>query len=304
MSYPKPYTSRTIEKHLKEAGFSRENSAFLDSFFKASANLYGIVSLRQMFALYRDYRKLREAPKLHLRDFASFAEITRRAQCNYHVYLYDEVFDDHNGEEGMIGSVIIHTDLLMSGRDPFAAVRNLLAHVEQSMRFYMDPYFLSYTGEMDESDEAKDLKEFYGNLKSTAAKLYTGEVCEQQNPYIGSCLKDMMVLSAEKEAEYQKRQEDPQKNEKALKQLEAEKRSADALLLHSTRAFQRLGYMNELLEIRVQSLLELYGVSLRNEQQRHLEELLKAYTETMPCDRLRGWSPAGIEEAGRMMQEQ
>lgn len=303
MSYPKPFTPKTIDKHLKDAGFTQENAAFLNAFFRASANLYGVVSLRQMYSLYRDYKKLKEAPKLHLRDFVSYAVITRRAKTSYHVYSYDEVRHDGRGEAGDIGSLVIHTDLIMPTGDPFNAVDNLLMHVSESMRYYMDPDFLTYTGNMDESHEAENLRTFYGSLESTGDTLFKGESCERKNSFKGMRLNEMSVLTLAQEEKMMVLQKDPEKYDKALQQLADQKRSAAEILLSETRAFQRLGYINELLVIRVHALLEQYGTQLNTEQDRQLEQLLSAYTDTMPCDRLRGWSNAGLREYAKLTQQ-
>ncbi|MCH4013134.1 MAG: hypothetical protein LKE64_02195 [Solobacterium sp.] len=303
MSYPRPYTVKTIDKHLKDAGFSQENAAFLNAFFRASANLYGVVSLRQMYSLYRDYKKLKEAPKLHLRDFVCYAVITRRAVTSYHVYPYDEVRHDGRGEAGDIGSLVIHNDLIMPAGDPFNAVDNLLAHVSESMRYYMDPDFLTHTGSMDESIAAKNLMAFYSSLKSTGDTLFKGESCERENSFKGMRLDEMPVYSLAEEEKIMVLQKDPKKYARALQQLADQKRSAAEILLGETRAFQRLGYINELLVIRVHALLEQYGAEMNAEQDRQLEQLLSVYTDTMPCDRLRGWSNAGLREYAKLTQQ-
>ena len=303
MSYPRPYTVKTIDKHLKDAGFSQENAAFLNAFFRASANLYGVVSLRQMYSLYRDYKKLKEAPKLHLRDFVCYAVITRRAVTSYHVYPYDEVRHDGRGEAGDIGSLVIHNDLIMPAGDPFNAVDNLLAHVSESMRYYMDPDFLTHTRSMDESIAAKNLMAFYSSLKSTGDTLFKGESCERENSFKGMRLDEMPVYSLAEEEKIMVLQKDPKKYARALQQLADQKRSAAEILLGETRAFQRLGYINELLVIRVHALLEQYGAEMNAEQDRQLEQLLSVYTDTMPCDRLRGWSNAGLREYAKLTQQ-
>lgn len=303
MSYPRPLKEKSIDKMCTEAGLTSEKKDFLHAFFDACASVYGMIGMRDMFTAYRDYSRYRTSVKLHLRDFITYSVIMRRAERNYRVYPYEEVFADGKGEEGDVSNLIIHHDLIMPNPDPFKAVRNLSAHLEENFRYYTDPYFLEYGKGLDGMDEVKELKEFFGELVSSGPVLYQKEKAEKANTHRGAKLKDMPFRPEAEEEAYDLYSRNPEKYSRKLSAMDANTEKADDVLMHEVRAFQRLGFMEELLQIRIEAILESAGVKLSGTEEKKLEALLKAYIDVMPSDRMKGWSPAGVREANKMLEE-
>ena len=82
MPYPKPLSPKSIEKLYRESGFAQEKIHFLHDFFSACVNLYGAISLRNAWVV---YRKLESVPRIQRKELFVFASIARREKQPYFV---------------------------------------------------------------------------------------------------------------------------------------------------------------------------------------------------------------------------
>ena len=78
MSYPKPLSQKTLDKMYKESGLSKEKIEFLGKLFDGAAALYGIITLKDLWNVYKEYAEKVPAIRLHRKDIIAFSSIARR----------------------------------------------------------------------------------------------------------------------------------------------------------------------------------------------------------------------------------
>ena len=89
MSYPKPLSQKTLDKMYKESGLSKEKIEFLGKLFDGAAALYGIITLKDLWNVYKEYAEKVPAIRLHRKDIIAFSSIARREEHDYYIYEID-----------------------------------------------------------------------------------------------------------------------------------------------------------------------------------------------------------------------
>ena len=92
MSYPKPLSQKTLDKMYKESGLSKEKIEFLGKLFDGAAALYGIITLKDLWNVYKEYAEIVPAIRLHRKDIIAFSSIARREEHDYYIYEIDELY--------------------------------------------------------------------------------------------------------------------------------------------------------------------------------------------------------------------
>lgn len=223
MKYPKPLSEKTLKKMYATAGIDEEMSQFLHDFFMAAANLYGAVSMRELWQIYRELSKEENWPRVKKSDVLTFSEITRREPGQlYYVFEIDELYCEEPRAE--LDRFLVRKDVIWRrgsrSLEPFWK----MAELQINKPFFMPNQFLSYA-KIKKTPEEKALTDFVGNLKVTAktSKLYNKEVvCV----HFGKRLKDFEGrLSFEQSMiDYYggKFENGPKRNERLIAELEAE----------------------------------------------------------------------------------
>lgn len=75
----KPLSKKTLEKKYAELGLSEEQVTYLRGFFCCCANLYGQVSVREAWDVFKHYEG---AKYMHRSVFYAFSGIVRREEGN------------------------------------------------------------------------------------------------------------------------------------------------------------------------------------------------------------------------------
>ncbi len=186
MAYPKPLSEKTLQKMYITSEINEEKAQFLHTFFMAAANLYGAVTMRELWQIYCELSKTEKWPVLKRKEILAFSEITRREPNQpYYIYEIDELYCEEQRAE--LDRFLIRKDVIWEryrSLEPFWK----MAELQYNKPFYMPKDLLSYA-KMKKTPEEEALINFVGNLRVTArtSKVYQREV---KCIHFGKCLKD------------------------------------------------------------------------------------------------------------------
>ncbi len=229
--YPEPLSAQRLFKKYQETGLSEEKSDFLRKFFPASAKLYGVIRIGEMFSLYKTIAKRQPAPRLYKKDFTAFAETARRdGSAVYYVFLPSEIPETGNTED----MLLVLKELLTDGPGRFSAVMRIL-----DIRYGKKPYLPENFPECSdfETAEGKEFRQYLSGLlvRRTEYRDPFGRVfpCGETGKRLGEIV--FVHPDEQFEMDYYGGllQNGPRKNEKRL-----EKRKAAAMKIESDKIYE------------------------------------------------------------------
>lgn len=282
MSYPKPLSEKSIERLYKQSGLSEESPDFLNKFFSACANLYGIIELRHVWEV---FKALEDKPNLRRKDIVEFAKIARREVKPYYIYKFCELFIDEVDED--LNMFIVSEKLVGRGYGKHALIYILLEE-RHNKPYAMPKDFLSYAKPVKTQEEI-NLFNFISNLKSTAKTIVIEYKEEILNKNKGKKLNKFSFLNRSErfEIDYAKRESEKEFFRQKYSGTEAEK------IMRKINLELNLGKFNPLriFEMITEELSEV-GVELTVKQIERLTELFfKCNNNTrMWCQK--GWKPS------------
>lgn len=138
----KPLSPKTLEKKYALLGLPADKLSMLHAYFRCFANLYGLISLRDAWSVFRYY----EGVAVHKKDFAAFSGIVRReAGLPYSVYELRELYRDEESDDPM-DRMIVNNDLVQPGYYRFSYVYVTDEKQENKPYYLPDKQrFLSFT---------------------------------------------------------------------------------------------------------------------------------------------------------------
>ena len=295
MSYPKPLAGKSLQRLYQTAGIDEVQSEFLHQFFGAAANLYGAVSLRDLWEAYKTYSVSVDAPALKRKDFIAFSEIARReAEVPYYVFEIDELYDDVKRAD--LSREIVYKPIIGIGYGRLSQYYHLLEVQDNFNDSYYLPYnFLEYANEIVTPQETK-LLWYLSNLKVTA-ETYTNRFGKELScgPK-DKCLSEFSFIGYEEQFELDyasgKVKGGPKYNEKKVACLMEEFSGTMAQKL--VRKFKwdvSMGWL--FIGVRTENIYDSLGevgVELTEQQRAKLEELLDDLEENIHLKCRRGWS--------------
>ena len=92
MAYPKPLSQKTLDKMYQESGLTEEKIDFLRNLFDSAAALYGIITLDDLWKVYKEYSQKAVSLKLQRKDILSFSSIARREVHDYCIRKRKDLF--------------------------------------------------------------------------------------------------------------------------------------------------------------------------------------------------------------------
>lgn len=162
MAYPKPLSSKTIEKKYREAGLTLQKISFIRTFFEACVNLYGSIQVCYAWEVYKELSKSVSCEKLQRKDLLNAAAIMRREQNNFQVYEAEELYEGLRNSD--LHREIVHPEMIGYGygkNNYFVRLKNNTAEVG----FYVPEDFLNYADPLySETEQEAALRAFVGNL--------------------------------------------------------------------------------------------------------------------------------------------
>ena len=90
----KPLSKKTLEKKYAELGLPKEKTDLLHTYFFCFAHLYGVISVREAWDVFRHYEGVGVVRR---KDFAAFSGIVQREPD--HPYSILELKEVYRGEE-------------------------------------------------------------------------------------------------------------------------------------------------------------------------------------------------------------
>lgn len=182
--FPRMYAERTLMRMYRKLNW---NDAQLDKYrqiFDAAANLYGIITLRDLLAILHQMGET-----VTEEGFLAFAEIMRHEEHFYHILAEDEIYTDGRPVEP-IDRELIHEALVISG---FEGYDEVLA-AQQGKPLYIPDIsdLLKYADEeyYEETSATKALRQFFQTVlhrsRKDAEELLLETIlvvrCEGSNP--------------------------------------------------------------------------------------------------------------------------
>ena len=170
----KTLSPKTLEKKYAELGLPKEKNDLLHTFFTCCANLYGVISLRDAWNVFKHY----EGTYVHKKDFVAFSGIVQReAGHTYSVLELKEIYSGENTDDPL-ERMIVNNKLILSRYHRFILV---YATVErQGVKPYYMPDKLTLLSFVEDrfyqTESGKKIKAFIDNLKSDG----------QQRDYMGN----------------------------------------------------------------------------------------------------------------------
>lgn len=81
----KPLSPKTLEKKYAELGLPQEKLSLLHKYYRCFANLYGVITVREAWDVFKHYEGL---GLLHKKDFVAFSGVVQReAGLPYLIYF-------------------------------------------------------------------------------------------------------------------------------------------------------------------------------------------------------------------------
>lgn len=294
----KPLSPKTLAKKYAELGLEQEKADLLRKYFLCFSNLYGEISVREAWDIFRHYEGLSE---VHKRNFVAFSEIIRREDGL--PYSIVELRDVYKGEtsEDPLDRLIINNRLIGRGQRKYLFVHwvndnrmdksyYLPEKKSELMEFTQDRFY--------ETPAGKAMEQFIGNLKTCGKtdhdKLELFTVCGQ--PAKGMKLKDILCYTYSEQflIEDAKREA-----EKELLRRNYKTYASEKVLEFIRRDIQTGGYaadgsIGELMKNAVFLLEAELGVKLSRKQ---FERFCFLYTELNNTSNLWcncGWTPDAL----------
>lgn len=293
----KPLSEKTLEKKYAALGLPQDKIKLLHTYFLCFSNLYGIISVRDAWEIFKHY----EGTAVRKKDFTGFSGIVQReAGHPYAVYELKEIF---KGEESSdpLERLIVNNKLVLSGYNRFIYVyatvdrqddkAYYLPDKQDFLRFTEDLFYLTPCG--------RDMRTFVENLKTSGiSRDYNAKPIEEITDLKGACVKGrrlsecVFYTSSELfDIEYVKAEAKKQK----LRD-EYNKTAAEKILLRIQEYIMTGGILKndspaQELQFLTHYLDEDFGVSLSMKQFERFSELFIRLNNSSNLWCNCGWSP-------------
>ena len=116
MSYPKPLSTKSIEKLF--ASWNPHTVEVLHTYYEAFANLYGSIQLKNAWQIFKKFQ-----PKIRKQQFMDFASIVRREDVPYYIFEVNEIYSEEKPSD--TERYIVNKDVIHSGYGKFRFLYDL-----------------------------------------------------------------------------------------------------------------------------------------------------------------------------------
>ena len=301
--YPKPLSEKSLHKKYAELNFSDEKISFLKQFILACTNLYGCISIRDIWEVYKELAEITSVPKIKRTDIIQISEILRREELPYFVYEVDELYCEEPREN--LSREFVSKYLVGRGQGKF----RLYYYVAESQAYY-DYYvpanLLSFV-QMPMTDQEKQFLEFIGKLKVTAEEYENeyGEILKCPNRR-GETLDSFSFMNDRElfvyrcaNGEFQWKKGNPKEAQRLLD--ENNSKSEAKKIVDRIKWYGNIGYVSpiKIINYTLEELGEV-GVELTEQQlEKVADGIMKLHNYSyLMC--IGGWRPADLaKQMGR-----
>ena len=270
----KPLSLKALEKKYAELGLPVEKTDLLQEYFRCFANLYGVISVRDAWDVFRHYEGI---GAIRRKDFAAFSGIVQREAG--HPYAILELKEAYRGEttDSPLDRLIVNNRLIRTGYGKYtllyntvdfqngkqyylpAEKREFLAHSED--RFYLSP-------------EGERMVRFLGQLKTNGIyKDYDGktrgEILDVDGKSVaGKRLSDFAFYTRNEqfEIEYVKRGSQKEQLRREYRRAALDKLLDCIFVYLQTGGYVPRQSMTDFMCFILESMDEDYGISLNKKQ--------------------------------------
>ncbi len=292
MAYPKPLSEKTLAKQYKAANIDEETSDYLHRFFLAAANLYGVISLEDLWDVFKEFKceYNQETPFVNRQTLFDFSTIVRREDVPYYVFEIDELYDDEERDD--FSREIVLKDIVGVGSDKFDIYYDLSDN-QWGKPFYITADFLSFENPAKTPAQSEFLK-YLKKLKVTLEKSETLDGDEVVCKNVGKKLGEFSFMNFSERNTYETQKEAGGTQGKKIAEHIAKKTSvSEAEKIYNEYIFRVSNTMeNPLEDIRlVMGELNEVGVALNESQLKKVLDFLFRVNNSSHTHNLRGWTP-------------
>lgn len=299
MAYPKPLSEKTLAKMYLQGEIDEKKRDFLHKLFLASANLYGVVVLRDLWDICREVAGQYGMAHIRRKDIIAFSSIVRREDVPYYVYEINELYSEEKQND--LDREIVLKEIIGTGQGKKWGYYDLVER--QGDKPYFIPEDLLAFAEPNPTEAETQLLTFLEGLKVTVreVEMKNGKKipCEHYGETLGSF--SFMNRSERFEYTYYSGENEGRpikRDEKRLARLMKRTSCSEAeKIVNAFRERCSLGISAPMNSIRnIADELEEVGVVLGKKQ---LEKLIKLAMEMNNKSHLwcnRGWTPNDLAE--------
>ena len=302
----KPLSPKTLAKMYAGLGLPQESIDLLHVYFLSFSNLYGVISVRDAWAVYRNYEG---TLPVHKKDFYAFSGIVRREpELPYAVPELKEVYSgeetDDPGER-----LIVNGKLIMSGYYKYSMLYNVV-DMQGNKPVYLPPDSLSLLAHAEDrfflSEAGVRMVRFLKGLETSGHCVGPdgedeGELTDVDgNPTAGKRLSDFVVYTRAEQfdIEDEKTEEKKEMLRQKFKRTALEKTLNDIFRdLQITSCMPSTGPA-DLLRMRIDFLKRELGVDLTVAQAGQFMNLYFSLNNQSHLWSNRGWRPDELGDRG------
>ena len=301
--YPKPLSEKSLKKMYSELHLSDEQVDFLKQFILACTNLYGSISIRDIWGVYKELGKLTTVPKVKRTDIVSLSSVLRREELPYFVYEIDELYCEEPRSD--LNREFVSKYLVGNGSGKFSWYYDV-AEAQTNYDYFVPENLLSFACPVAPAQE-KELLDFVSELKVTADEYENnfGRILKCPD-YKGQTLNSFSFMNDMERFDYMYAAgeiEGVKGNPKEAQRLLEESRSMNEAekIIDRLKWYGNIGHVTpiEMIKYTTDELGEA-GVELTKQQ---LEKLLNGIMDMHNHSHLMcmcGWSPADLAERTKM----
>lgn len=303
----KPLSQESLEKKYAELGLSEQKVALLHQYFLCFCNLYGVISVRDAWDVFKQYEG---SGCVHKKDFVAFSGIAQReAGHPYTIYELKEVYSGEN-DAGPEDRLIVNNLLIVSGYYRFIYLYPTVEHQSDKpyylpdkkaefFSFVKDPFYLT--------PEGRKLKTFIDSLITTGiAKYFDGKPCGaiydlDGKPVAGKRLSKFVFYTPSEQFDINYVKSETKKQQLREKyRITAAKKLLNRiqLFLMSGGAYQSISFSTEI-TLLLSIMDQEFGVSLTQKQAMEFSNLFVQLNNRSHLWLNCGWSPEGLSRIER-----
>lgn len=292
MNYPKPLSEKSLKRLYSESGLSDKQIDFLHRLFENAANLYGIISVRDMWNVYNELSEKIQVPKLHRKDIVTFSSIARREVQPYYVAEIDDLYSMEKRSE--LAREIVLQSLICPGYAGLSEYYEL-SETQCGKPYFVPENLLNFVERPESTEELKlrvCLEKLKVTMKTTTDEHGNTVKCQ----HFGKKLKDFSYYNSHEDfmIKYEEGEIDGKKpNEKRAEYFKNEYRGPESdKLLRNIKHESSMGFNNPTSVIKdIFDELNELGVSMDEDQANRLINLIYTFhnSSNLMCNR--GWAP-------------
>lgn len=154
---------------LKKIGLSEESIDFLLQFYTGAVNAYGIISLDDLYGLYKDIKmQNQDYPEITFDQFLTFGEVTGSKLLEHYVTFSPEIINKYFNDSGIpLTSPLLAHESVAWKEDSIHEIWYLYMELcEFSSKFYLTPNDLRDIAEHKETADDRAFQKILAELKA------------------------------------------------------------------------------------------------------------------------------------------